>query len=262
LGSPPNGRVTVDFRETPAISAAAAKKLFLGYLAERGMLIDDFQQWQGEVQGTTVSLAGKMSTPGIRKLLSVIECPAPAAANPDAPTKSASGSDSSAQAANTQAYFKNVTSMFDDLKEDMQEATSLASTTLYFDKYARRIERLPMLDVDPQMLEYGAYVAAQLRQSSGAVRTMGIRKGARTREITSGGGDEDYYYYGGYGYGRYNSGVTGMVNDLKDVEQQRGIVRAQEKANMATSVHQIRADVIAATSDIRRQMTEKYRVQF
>jgi hypothetical protein len=262
LGNPPNGRITVDFRQTPALSAASAKRLFLEYLSNKGMLIEDFQKWQPEVQGNTISLAGNMSTAGVRKLLSVLEMPAPSAGGHASPA-SASGSDSSAQAARTKTYFNSVTGMFDDLKQDMEDLKTLSQTSLFYDKYARRIERLPMLDVDPEMLDYGAYVAAQLRQASGAVRTMGIRSGVRTREITSADTSSDYYY-GGYGYGRYGyyGGAAGMQNEMKAVEQQRGIVRAQERGTMAVSVHQIRAEVIAATSDIRRKMTEKYRVEF
>lgn len=276
LGEPANGRLTLDFKEAPVLAPASAKRLFLDLLAEKGLLIDDLAEWQPEVQGTTISLSGKMSTPGIRKLLSVIESPAPAADSAEsssaspatttpattAQTTAAPASAAADPAAKTKAYFKNVSGMFDDLKDDMKDAKNLASTSLFFDKYARRIERLPLLDVDPEMLDYGAYVAAQLRQSSGAVRTMGIRTGVRTNEINSSNtGSGSDYYYGGYGYGRYG-GTAGIMNDLKAVELQQGVVRAQEKGNMATSVHEIRANVIAATSDVRRKMTEKYRVQF
>lgn len=262
LGTPPNGRVTVDFKQSPALSPPLAKRLFLELLSAKGMLIDDFDKWQPEVEGTTISLAGSMSTAGIRKLLSVIESPAPSAGGGEASSAASEASATIAQANKTKAYFKTVSGMFDDLKEDMQDAKTLASTSQYFDKYARRIERMPLLDVDPEMLDYGAYVAEQLRQSSGAVRTMGIRTGVRSSEINSSNTGSDYYY-GGYGYGRYgNGGVAGMKNDIKAVEQQRGVVRAQEKGSMAASVHQIRADVIAATADMRRKMSEKYRIQF
>ncbi len=260
LGSPPNGRVTIDFKQAPALSAPLAKRLFLELLSAKGMLIDDLDKWQPEVQGTTVSLSGNMSTAGIRKLLSVIESPAPSSGG-EATTASVEGVASPAQAAKTKAYFQSVTGMFDDLKDDMKDAKNLASTSLYFDKYARRIEKMPMLDVDPEMLDYGAYVAAQLRQSSGSVRTMGIRTGVRSSEINSSNTGNDYYY-GGYGYGRYGGGVAAGVNDIKAVEQQRGVVRAQEKGSMASSVHEIRANVIATTTDLRRKMTEKYRIQF
>lgn len=260
LGNPPIGRVTVDFKEAPTIAASLVKRLFLEYLSEKGMLIDDFAKWQPEVQNNTITLGGNMSMAGIRKLMSVIESPAPTPASSESASATPTANDTAAQAAKTKTYFKTVTSMFDDLKDDMQDAKNLASTSQYFDKYARRIERMPILDVDPDMLDYGAYVAQQMRQASGAVRMMGIRTGVRTRDINSSntGVAADEYYYGGYGYGRYGNGV----DTVKAVEQQRGAVRAQERGNTAANVHEIRAQVIAATSDIRRKMTEKYKVQF
>jgi hypothetical protein len=89
---------------------------------------------------------------------------------------------------------------------------------------------------------------------------LGIRSNVRAREITS--VDTGAYYYGSYGYGRYGVGyVQGMRNDMLLVEQQRGIVRAQEKGSAATSIQEIKANLVSATADIRRKMTEKYKAQ-
>ncbi len=267
LGEPPNGRITADFKQDAKLPTAAAKRLFLEYLAAKGLMIEDLNEWQSEVQGKTISIYGSLTRPGLRKMLSVIESPAPSGGAAERAVESPGTSAAStlaAQAAKTKTYFTSVSGMFDDLKDDMKDAKNLASTSLFFDKYARRIERLPMLDVDPEMLDYGAFVGEQMRQAAGAVRMMGIRTGVRTAEINSsntGAGSD--YYYGGYGYGRYgNGGITGMKGDLQAVEQQRGVVRAQERGSTAASVQEIKAGVIAATSDVRRKMTEKYKVQF
>ena len=75
--------------------------------------------------------------------------------------------------------------MFDDLKKDMGSVANLASTQTYFDKYAKRIERLPILNVDPELLGYSAFVASSLRSASGAVRNMGIQSGVRQAQIIS-----------------------------------------------------------------------------
>jgi hypothetical protein len=49
---------------------------------------------------------------------------------------------------------------------------------------------------------------------------------------------------------------------VKAVGAERRKIRAEEKGVMATDVHQIRANVIDATSKIRRAMSEKYRINF
>ena len=83
-------------------------------------------------------------------------------------------------------YFRTVVGMANDLKDDMKNAKNLASTRLFFDKYAKRIERMPILGVDEDVLNYGAFVANTLRQAGGSVQTMGIQSNVRQSQITGG----------------------------------------------------------------------------
>ena len=57
------------------------------------------------------------------------------------------------------------------------------------------------------------------------------------------------------------------INFKKKIDQPfdiifRLIVKSEEKATMATTVQTIRDQVIQATADIRRAMTQKYQVEF
>ena len=124
------------------------------------------------------------------------------------------------------------------------------------DKYARQIDRLPMLNVDGEMLDYGAYVSSRLRDSSMAVKGIGIQSKAK----------EMQYYgrktgsYGGYRWGRYGSYYG--TYDYNPVEGQRRAIRYAEKAKGATSAIDIMTDIENTTAGIRRSMTEKYRMEF
>ena len=60
LGTPPNGKITIDFKQNATLAPAVAKRLFLELLAEKGLLIGDLEAWQPEVKGTTISLAGSL----------------------------------------------------------------------------------------------------------------------------------------------------------------------------------------------------------
>ena len=96
---------------------------------------------------------------------------------------------------------------------------------------------------------------------------MGIQSGVRQAEVTSGSVDGgDYGYGGGYrygAYGAYNGGadIYGM-GTVKAVGEQRRVIRAEEKATAATDIQQVRQNIIAATADIRRKMTQKYQMEF
>jgi hypothetical protein len=151
--------------------------------------------------------------------------------------------------------------MANDLKEDMRNAKNLASTHLFFDKYAKRIERMPILGVDEELLKYSAFVANTLRQATGSVKTMGIQSAARQSQVT--GGDVYAGDYGGYRYGAYGAyGQPAQMAEIKGVGQERRAIRAEEKGIMATDVQKLRQNLIAATTDIRRKMTQKYQIEF
>jgi hypothetical protein len=274
LTQPPTAAVAVDCGEEIELSAEIAKRAMLQVLADSGTLVPEMRDWTPAVKGTQATLSGKLSKSGLRRFLSLIE--SPTASQPASTTASATKSpiespsetslDPQQQMAQaTLKHYKSVVDMFDDLKGDMKDAANLAVTSTYFDRYAKRIERLPLLDVDPSMLDYSGYVAGELRAAAGAVRTMGIRGNSRQHQINYNDIEYDYAY--GYRAGWYGeSSVAVPVNDgvgaVKAVGAERRKIRAEEKGVAATDVHQIRANVIDATSKIRRAMSEKYRINF
>jgi hypothetical protein len=268
IGSEPFGKLAVDFRDNVSISPELAKALFLGILAEGGMGIRDLEGWKPAVSGKEVSLQGNLSRDGLRRVLSVVESPAPHDLGAQQAGKIVSASDAEGiKATKTLEHFNSVTTLLNDIKKDMSgNLANLASMALWFDKYARRIEALPILNVDEDLLEYSTYVARQLRNASGAVRGMGIRSGVRQHQITSAPG-AGYTYYGSYRYGRYGGYGGGVAvynpyNEARAVGQERRKVRYQERGAMAMDVHVIRDEVIQATNDIRREMTQRYQIEF
>ena len=203
---------------------------------------------------------------GLRRLLSIVDSPAAENLEADAPVSP--GELPALQAKKSRDYFRTITGMADDLKEGLRSVKNLASTQLYFDKYARKIERMPILNVDDELVQWGAFVANSLRQATSSIKTMGIQSGVRQAQVTSGsaGGDAGGYGYGGYrygAYGGYNGGpdIYGM-GSLKATGEQRRVIRAEEKADAATDIQQIRQQIIAATADVRRKMTQKYQIEF
>jgi hypothetical protein len=259
----PFGKLMIDFRTSPAALASVAKPLVLQVLADAGLRIDDLDEWKPESGPTTLSLSGYLTTSGLRRALSMIDSPTSSES-----TGQSSQSESSAerslttQAKASQDHYHAVIGMANDLKKDMGSVANLASTQTYFDKYAKRIERLPILNVDPELLSYSAFVAKSLRAASGAVRTMGIQSGVRQAEINSSDAGAAYGRYGAWG--GYGAAVSAYdrTADARGIESERRVVRAEEKADAATNIQQLRAAVIDATASIRRKMTEKYQVEF
>jgi hypothetical protein len=263
IGEQPFGKLAVDFGQTVSFTPDFIKNMMVTILTDAGAMIDDINQWKPQVNGSEVSLSGTLTKGGLRRLMSLTGSPAPAAREKSAETTQAPHPSKVASA--TLAQFQAITDMFDDLKQDWKNLESLSKGAIYFDKYAKKIEQLPMLNVDPEMLDYRAFVAQQLRAASGSVRTMGIRGSYRQSQTTVG----DVGYYGdGYGYGYYGSGgyygggYYSAREQTRDEISQKTAIRSQETATMATNVATLRNQVIAVTNDIRRKMTQKYQIEF
>ena len=166
-------------------------------------------------------------------------------------------------------HYKAIQSLLKDLKESMKDLKSLSHSMVFFDKYAKKIENLPILSVDEELLAYSGWVAGQLRDAAAAVRTMGIRSGAREAQTFGTLGPSNVAAFGGGAYGPYGGGGAWGVrytydplSDVKGTEAARRVVRSEERSIMTSDVHTIRDQLVRASADIRRKMTQKYQVEF
>ncbi len=263
IAEQPTARLAVDFNRAVSLPPEFVKQLLLTVLGDAGVMIDDLNQWTPQVSGTEASLSGTFTKNGLRRVTTLISSPAPSMETKE---REASPSDSKNMGKATLARFQAVTGLFDDLKQDWRDMKSLAHGAVYFDKYARKIEQMPILNVDPEMLDYSQFVAEQMRAASGAVRTMGVRGGVRESQVTApdAGVYSSGYGYGGYRYGAYGSygGYYSPREQARDIGAERRRIQAQEKGVMAGNVSNVRDEVIAATNDIRRKMTQKYQMEF
>jgi hypothetical protein len=271
--------LAVDFRNPVPFSPDQAKTLILDVLAEKGATISDLETWKPAVseKRISVSIQGYLSDSGLRRVLSVIESHAPKQietaqpeqpGQPDEPDQpeqpTGTGEHPSKVIASSVKYFHTVDTLLGDLKQDMKKVANINGIALWFDRYADKIDRMPILNVDKDLINYGAYVATQLRGASGSVRGMGIRGRARTMNITNAGGYNYGYRYGGGPYGGWG-GYAYRQNPRAEMSNwiQAGVaIRSQERAGMAVDVQTIRANLIQASADMRRQMTERYQVEF
>ena len=260
IGEQSTGKMVVDIDSDASPIASIAKPLMIQLLSDSGALINDFQSWTPQAKKNEFSLAGAFSQSGLRRLLSVVEPPVGGDAVAAKGASVSPGELPAVQAKKSREYFRDVVGMANDLKDDMKNAKNLASTSMYCEKYAKRISRLPILNVDEELLQYSTFVADQLRQAAMSVKTMGIQTGVRSAQVTASGGNfygDDGYGYRYGAYGRYAEGA-----EVKAVGTERRAIGAQEKAVAATDVQSIRQAIMSATSDIRRKMTQKYQTEF
>lgn len=274
LGEKPYGSIKVDFGRDARVLKGSAKQILLDGLANRGVMVDDLQSWNETVEGSTITFSGYLTTTGLRQITSLLDAPVAAAVATDEPAAqtSTSPSDEDPAAVASQKYFDSVNQFFSDLRD--KEPQRIAQYGGWFEKYARKIDQLPMVNVDSEMLDYGAYVAQQLRNAAAAIQGIGIR--SRVRQVDAaqqaGGVTPAYYgsaYDGGYAYGgNYYYGANAFARGnyvqegLRQQQMARTQVKVQEKAVGTSAARAIVQDIEQATAMVRRQMTEKYKVEF
>jgi hypothetical protein len=126
-----------------------------------------------------------------------------------------------------------------------------------------------MVNVDKDVLDYGEYVAQQLRNASAAIKGIGMR--SRVRQVNAVSSGPGYYgdnYDGGYYHGGvyYHGGLTMPSFDyqagLQWQQSQRTQIKTQEKYAGVAAARQIMTDVENATQQVRRQMVDRYNVDF
>lgn len=271
FGERPYCAIKVDFFDDTAALSDFGPALLAEVLERRGAMLDDMANWKGKVDGKRVSLEGPLSTDGLRRITSLLSLPTStmhSATKVEEATAVETPSDPATDmAVATQQYFKSVTRMLDDLRGQRGKSQSVGQIGVWFDNYARKIDRLPMVGVDPEALDYGGYVAATLRDAAMSVKGVGIRTRVRKVEASNQTVTEGYYA-GGYRYGRYGAygggyggtyerGLTGA-----EADSARAQVSSQERAIGAVSVNTLLQDVQDATSDMRRKLTQKYMIEF
>lgn len=272
------GSIRVDFSASPSTVAESGKDLLIEVLENHGSMIEDFRDWSPSVRDNTFRLSGPVSEAGLRRLLSVLALPAPLAGALDDVQLSQDDSPESAARVASQQYFRSVTVLLDDLrgkgKRDGVKTFGQAAT--WYAKYARKIDALPLLNVDPLLVDFGRRVADGLRGGEMSMKGVGMRTAVRTAGPTAtyDGYDDGYYggsyggyrgYYNSYGAG-YGVGQGGAVNlaqsSLRAEQQAETVVRTQERVAGAAAVQQLWTQIDQATAEIRRDMTAKYQVEF
>ena len=283
IGETPFGKVTLDLANHASKTAPDAKGLLVEALADAGMKIGDLDAWTAEAKGKTISLSGELTDGGLRRLLSIVESPVPAeTAAKEAPAASQTpeppspGDLAANQGPTTLNYFRSVDRFLGELKSDMRDMKTWGQAAVWFDKYARKIERLSMLGVDPEMLDYGKFVATGLRSGALDTRNINIQAGVDQYQV-AGGSSAGYnpYYYGGYGYdrGMYGGGWFGpsagagsawyaAEQAMRDEGRQKRVIRTRARGDIATAVQSIKDQIARATGDVRSKMTERYQLDF
>lgn len=261
------GAVKVDFSEDVTILQEFAKPLLLEILGKQGMMIDEINSWEATVSANRIQLTGPLYASGLRRIFSLVDTPPSLHEAPHKVAQTGDNSDADEQKALTiaasQIYYKSVVSLLDELRTEKKGRKTMGQIAVWYDKYARKIDRLPIANVDPDLLSYGRYVSESLRTGQSAVTDAAARSRIRQNEVPE---QYDVTTYsapiGANWAGQYSWNGWEATPDWQRTGSMMSNVRMEEQIQGAKSANDVMRDIENATADIRRHMTQKYGVEF
>lgn len=232
-----------EFGESPASLVPIAIPLLDDILKHNGSAVPDILDWKVSVKDNTLSLKGPISVSSLDSLIHIFSLTGHAEHigrdNDPLADSTPTQSQPHSSAYDTKQYFDKVTSMVESIRD--QSKQDVATRARWSDQRARRIDELSILNVDPEMVAYGAGVAELFRNSALNIRTRNIQANTQKMQL------------GGY----YTSGYSANTNAEYRIGIQAGATGAS-----STDYRQTLSQIDQMTGDIRRKMTQKYSSAF
>jgi hypothetical protein len=259
------GRCVIEFARPVSVLSSIAKPLLIEALEKAGASISDFASWKFTLKDTSILASGTLSTEGFRQLLSVMSPPSPTQTDGDTDGSAAKTADRSkpaeaksndAQAAASKRYYRAVAKIVDGFGKRVQAASSLSKGATYVARDARSIGRLPILNVDPELVKWGGDVGSRLLLVASSLGTGGLQARSRAENVLN--------PYSGGGYTselEIQSDPNDEVNRQNAARLRRAAV-AEEKAKALQQATQILLELQTSSAQIRTAMTQKYYIDF
>jgi hypothetical protein len=250
-----NGKMRVDFGESPSPLKQVAKALLFEAIENNGMMLDDeIKNWRVVVEAKAITFEGRLSTKGLRMLTDLIPIPAEtvtlnqASPKPGETAALSAGSLSTAEskATTSKKYFQHVSLLIDSMRTDVRKAGSPKLARVMVDKAALEIDRLSVLNVDEDLVAYGTGVSETFRNMRNLSKNASLD--ASYRQASMAGNQ-------GYGYGGFYGGGTSL-------SLSSSVMRKQETALLKSNQMAIFTMLEEKTAEIRKKMTLKYQVEF
>ena len=262
--------ISLTFRESPKTLQPVAKEFFKELLQRRGSSIQDFASWSMSMddQSKKLQFKGSVTPQFLDDVLGIFTVHRQTAdiehhaKQPDVPAKETS---QSVVAENTRDYFKKLVNIIHRVRD--YSASNTGERAQWNGNMANRIDEIPTLNVDADMVQFGAEVGKALRTNMVSMQMTNIATGAQA--VANDAGTSGYSTATGFGTiagaysGRYNSYYGGGAyggNYYDPNSPMKYYSLGQAQGN--TAFKQMMGAMEQSVSDMRRRMTEKYSIQF
>ncbi len=259
----------VDFGQSAGI-LADYKDFMLDILADLGISVNDFKDWNARVSGQSWILQGKLSRQTIDRLMSFADTKFDSKMMGDS-SKYPGGEqpeDESAKAARLAlSYFHDTEEII--AKVGDYKGANYNMYAIWFRRQAEALEDMPTLGVDKELVDFARNVASSLRNTAASLRKGTSRKVLQQTSVNLSRGGSYGGFYGGTrwgGYGYYRGGGVYNPNAEAAGRARRGtqkrMIGVQQRSQAASDVFSTMDAVSEELAALRGKMTDKYEVQF
>jgi hypothetical protein len=248
-----SAELQLDFSESAAAFESICPKLLDEVVNKLGLEISEIGGWSCRAAGTSVILRGGILPDEVRHLLALI---VPIA--PNVEVDQGSVTDAQATVTNTQRNFRAIDAMVKELRSKSDQfgrKRQWQASANWHEQTASRIDQLPNVNVDPDLMQYASSTAARIRIMAESLRGVNIQDKVLDSKVRY--GSTDWSYGGGYNWGGYYGG-GGWYDNRQDVET----AKAEQAAAGAKERNQLWRMIGDDTTTIRKTLAEKYKVEF
>ena len=239
------GKLSVDFASDPTGLGKDAKDAIIVALGRSGVGIESLDSWNLSQSQNQIRLEGELSIADLRKIMSILEMPGSDYSS-QAESQPATESQVDLVAEASKKYYQSVSALLKDIegefKTNRDARHNFAST--YMQRYAKRIDELPILNVDDELINFGLMVSETLRDTSVVQGTSNIQSGVRKSSVYKSNNVYDYN------------------NTYRSTSSMKTQIAREEQAVASTARFNNWKEIQDATANIRVQMTKKYGVEF
>ncbi len=253
------GSVLIEFDKPTALMRPVAKPLIEELLHTLEISLSDLEHWTVTASGMSLTMKGEFSQADLRKVVSLFAASPTTHEVRETPAESAATetpSAESAKAAASRKYFHSVKGLIEELRKTLDK-THRDNQLVWMERYARKVDDLPMKDVDKDLLTFGGNVSSSLRYQAQAARMAAVRGGVRAAQPVY-----QSYSYGAGAVGPYGTYGGYSFAGTVQVAPNRIQIGTEERA----SASQVKISEMKQIEDgmvqIRRAMTERYNVEF
>ena len=241
-----------------------AKSVVPEILDRGGISVPEIDNWTVTAEAKRITLTGEMSVGTMRDLLSIMGLLTA--------TKPVKVSDDPAVIAKaSRTFFRTICAALDSYPK----ANSYDQINTWVKRENAKIERLPLVNVDPELVAWSAEVTKRMREVMMALATDRLSTASsvvavQRPDAPTYGGNTTVVAgrgYGGAGYyynydGTYQNQAAQNAIDQENVARQRMQIIKQQQAQSLQTVAKIMGDLTANRNALRASLTAKYKIEF